>query len=73
MLAELVIFIPSAALYRQDWLGERINQVDILNLALIEVKDFTASEALAQRYIEDKNIIMGSEPVSYTHLTPADE
>lgn len=61
MLAELVIFIPSAALYRQDWLGERINQVDILSLALIEVKDFTASEALAQRYIEDKNIIMGSE------------
>jgi len=61
MLAELVIFVPSAALFRQDWLNERINQIDILNLALIEVEDFTASEALAQRYVEDKDVLMASE------------
>ena len=61
MLAELVIFIPSAALYRQDWLGERTNQVDILNLALLEVDNFTASAALADKFMEDKNVIMGSQ------------
>ena len=61
MLAELVLFVPSAALFRQNWLGERINQVDILNIALIEVEDFTASEALAQKFMEDKNVVMGTK------------
>jgi len=61
MLAELVIFVPSAALERQNWLRERVDQVDILNLALIEVEDYTASEALALKFVEEQNIIMGSE------------
>lgn len=61
MLAELVIFIPSAALYRQDWLNERINQVDILNLALLDVDDFQASNQLTLRFMNDTNIVMASE------------
>ncbi|MEP6344060.1 MAG: HAMP domain-containing sensor histidine kinase [Maricaulaceae bacterium] len=61
MLAELVIFVPSAALYRQTWLEERISQVDIVNLALVEVEGFKASEELTKRFIIDSDIIMGSE------------
>ena len=61
MLAELVIFIPSAALYRQTWLEDRIDQVDILNLALIGVDDFMASEELTERFLNDTNVVMGSE------------
>lgn len=61
MLAELVIFVPSAALYRQDWLSERVNQVDILNLALQGVEDFQASQELTERFMEDTDIFMASE------------
>jgi len=61
MLAELVIFVPSAALYRQDWLKERVNQVDILNLALQGVEDFQASKELTERFMNDTDVIMASE------------
>ena len=61
MLAELVIFVPSAALYRQTWLEDRINQVDILHLALVEVEDFKASEELTNRFLNDTDVIMASE------------
>lgn len=61
MLAELVLFVPSAALYRQTWLEDRVNQVDILNLALIGVEDFTASEDLTLRFMNDTDVVMGSE------------
>lgn len=61
MLAELVIFIPSAAVERENWLEERINQVDILNLALIGVEDFKASEQLTERFMDDTDVVMGSE------------
>jgi signal transduction histidine kinase len=61
MLAELVIFVPSAALHRENWLEERVNQVDILNLALIGVDNFQASEVLTTRFMQDTDIIMASE------------
>jgi len=53
--------VPSAALYRQDWIGERVNQVDILNLALQGVEDFTASQELTERFMKDTDIFMASE------------
>ncbi len=61
MLAELVIFVPSAAIHRQNWLSERINQVDILNLALQGVEDFQASNELTQRVMNDTDIVMAAE------------
>ena len=61
MLAELLLFIPSAALYRQSWLKDRTTQVDILNLALQGVPDFKASDALTNRVMTDTDIVMASE------------
>ena len=34
MLAELVLFFPSAAVFRQNWLMERVDQAGILTQAL---------------------------------------
>ena len=58
MLAELVIFIPSAALFRQDWLAERAESAGLLTLALTGVPDYEGSETLAKRFMEDTDVVM---------------
>lgn len=58
MLAELVIFIPSAALFRQDWLGERAESAGLLTLALTGVPDYEGSEMLAKQFMEDTDVVM---------------
>lgn len=60
MLAELVIFIPSATTYRQDWLNDRAKQAGLLALALTGVPDFEASEILTEQFMLDTDVIMMS-------------
>jgi signal transduction histidine kinase len=56
MLAELVIFVPSAALYRQNWLMERVDQAAILTQALTGVPDYEASEMLSKDFMEKTSV-----------------
>ena len=60
MLAELVIFIPSAATFRQDWLTERAQQAGLLAQALTGVPDYEASEILTQQFMQDTDVTMMS-------------
>jgi len=60
MLAELVIFIPSATDFRQDWLNDRAQQAGLLALALTGVPDYEASEILTQQFMQDTDVIMMS-------------
>lgn len=58
LLAELVLFIPSAALFRQDWLAERAQQAGLLSEALTGVPGYEASDMLTERFMEDTDVIM---------------
>jgi len=58
MLAELVIFIPSATTFRQDWLQERAQQAGLLAQALSGVPDYEASEALTTQFMNETDIMM---------------
>ena len=57
MLAEMVIFVPSAALFRQDWLSERAEQAGLLALALTGVPDYEASEVLTEQFMADTDVL----------------
>lgn len=56
MLAELVLFVPSAALYRQSWLMDRIDQAGILTQALTGVPNYEASEMLSKDFMSTTNV-----------------
>lgn len=60
MLAELLLFIPSAILYRQDYLAERAQRAGHLALALTGVPDYEGSEILSQKFMQDTDVIMVS-------------
>lgn len=60
MLAELVIFVPSAATFRQDWLNDRAQQAGLLAQALTGVPDYEASEILTDQFMQDTDVIMMS-------------
>ena len=60
MLAELVIFIPSATTFRQDWLNDRAQQAGLLAQALTGVPDYEASEILSDQFMQDTDVIMMS-------------
>lgn len=60
MLAELVIFIPSATTFRQDWLNDRAQQAGLLAQALTGVPDYEASEILTKQFMQDTDVIMMS-------------
>ena len=60
MLAELVIFIPSAATFREDWLNARAQQAGLLAQALTGVPDYEASEILTDQFMQDTDVIMMS-------------
>ncbi len=56
MLAELVLFVPSAALYRQTWLVERVQQAQILAQAISGVPNYEASEMLSKDFMEQSSV-----------------
>lgn len=58
MLAELVLFIPSAAVFRQDWLSERTQQAGLLAQALTGVPDYEASEILTKQFMADTDVML---------------
>lgn len=58
MLAEMLIFIPSAALFRQSWLEDRAQQAGLLAQALTGVPDYQASEVLTQQFMTDTDVML---------------
>jgi len=58
MLAELVLFIPSAAIERQNWLWDRTQQAGLLAQALTGVPDYEASEILTQQFMADTDVML---------------
>ena len=60
MLAELLIFVPSAASFRQDWFNERAQQAGLLAQALTGVPNYEESEVLRQQFMTDTNVMLMS-------------
>lgn len=58
MLAEMVLFVPSATLFRQDYLLERAERAGHLTLALTGVPDFEGSEILSEQFMTDTGVEM---------------
>jgi len=58
MLAEMLLFIPSVALERQNWLKERTQQAGLLALALTGVPDYEASETLTKQFMFDTDVML---------------
>ena len=58
LLAEAVIFIPSLAAFRQDWLRERADQAGLLAQAIDGVPDFQGAEALSKTFMMNTGIEM---------------
>ena len=58
MLAELLLFIPSATLFRQDFLQERAERAGHLALALTGVPDYEGSEMLSKKFMQDTDVVM---------------
>lgn len=58
MLAEMLLFVPSAASFRQDWLSERAQQAGLLAQALTGVPDYEASEILLEQFMMDTDVLL---------------
>lgn len=58
MIAEILIFIPSAAVFRQSWLEDRAERAGHLTLALTGVPDYEGSEILSRQFMEDTDVVM---------------
>jgi len=56
MLAESVLFIPSAAIYRQTWIMDRVQQAQILAQAITGVPNYKASEMLSKDFITQTDV-----------------
>ena len=58
MLAEMLLFVPSAAVERQNWLSERTQQAGLLAQALTGVPDYEASEILTEQFMVDTDVLL---------------
>lgn len=58
MLAEMLLFVPSAASFRQDWLLERTQQAGLLAQALTGVPDYEASTILTNQFMTDTDVVL---------------
>ena len=58
LVAELLIFIPSAAIYRQTWLTERAKSAGLLTLAIEGVPNYEGGAMLSERYMQDTDVSM---------------
>jgi len=85
MLAEMLLFIPSAALYRQNWLDERAQQAGLLAHALTGVPDYEATKVLTEQFMNDtdvalmstkregsKQLVLGSSPIENGRIVSLD-
>ncbi len=60
LLAELVIFIPSAATFRQNWLEQRALQGGILTQALLHSGNFDGELSLSEYFMTETDVVMMS-------------
>ena len=58
MLAEIVIFIPSAAMFRQNWLLERAESAGLLTLAIEGVPNYEGGKMLSEQFMKDTDVSM---------------
>ncbi|MBL4870838.1 MAG: HAMP domain-containing histidine kinase, partial [Robiginitomaculum sp.] len=58
MLAEILIFIPSAAMFRHGWLQERAEAAGLLTLAIEGVPDYMGGEMLSKQFMKDTGCSM---------------
>lgn len=58
MLAEVLIFIPSAAMFRQSWLEERAEAAGLLTLAIDGIPDYMSGEMLSKQFMKDTGCSM---------------
>ncbi|PHR93729.1 MAG: hypothetical protein COA69_03610 [Robiginitomaculum sp.] len=58
MLAEVVIFIPSASMFRQNWLQERAEAAGLLTLAIEGVPNYEGGEMLSDQFMHDTSVSM---------------
>ena len=58
MLAEAVIFVPSVAAFRQDWLQERATDAGLIAQAIQGVPNYEGSEALSKTFMETSGVEM---------------
>jgi len=58
MLAEMLVFIPSVALERQNWLSDRAVRAGLLAQALTGVPDYEASEVLTEQFMTDTDVLL---------------
>ena len=58
MAAEALIFIPSAAMFRQSWLEARAQSAGLLTLAIEGVPNFEGGEMLSHRFMQDTAVTM---------------
>jgi len=58
MIAEVLIFIPSAAMFRQNWLMERAEAAGLLTLSIEGVPDYESSQRLSAEFMQGKDVSM---------------
>ncbi len=57
MLAEVLIFVPSVANFRMNWLRERLASAQIASLALEAAPDMMVSETLRRELLENAGVM----------------
>lgn len=85
MLAEMLLFIPSVALYRQGWIEDRAEQAGLMAQALTGVPNYQASESLTKQFMNDtdvalmsaksdnvKEFLLGEPPAEVGHMVEVD-
>lgn len=58
MIAEVLIFIPSSAVFRHNWLQERAEYAGLLTLAIEGVPNFQGTEMLSAQFMQDTGVSM---------------
>lgn len=58
MIAEVLIFIPSAAVFRQNWLIERAESAGLLTLAIEGVPNYQGGALLSEQFMKDTDVSM---------------
>jgi signal transduction histidine kinase len=58
MLAEILIFIPSAAMFRQTWLQDRAQSAGLLTLAIEGVPGYQGGQMLTKQFMSDTDVSM---------------
>ena len=56
MLAETVIFVPSLAAFRNEWLHERVTDAGLITQAIQGVPNYEGSEALAKTFMASTGV-----------------